>query len=146
MSKYVQFALALASLVCLNGALVAGEKKEEHKHDDHKAPHGGALLEVGEHLAHIELVRDEKSGKITLYILGKDAKTAVALTDAPKINLKGKAGKKQLETKSVGVTGAEFEATDELLKAHELEGRIVVTIAGKKYNVDLKDDHGHDHK
>src|SRR4051812_42090245 len=102
MSKVAIFALALITAVCLSRTSFAEDKKEEHKHDDHKAPHGGALLEVGEEVAHVELVHDEKAGKVTLYILGKDAKTAVALKEAPKINVKGKDGKKQLETKAIG--------------------------------------------
>jgi hypothetical protein len=38
-------------------------------HHEHKAPHGGALLVLGEEFAHIELVLDAKTGKLTAYLL-----------------------------------------------------------------------------
>ena len=119
---------------------------EEHKHEEHKAPHGGPLLEVGEEEAHLELVHDEKAGKLTLYLLGKDAKTPVAIKDAPKVNLKTDKGPKQIETKAVeakdGLASC-FEATDDALKADPLNGRIALTLGEKKYNVELKHEHGH---
>ena len=134
--------MALLTFVAFNACA------EDHKHDDHKAPHGGTLLEVGEHAAHLEVVRDEKAGKITLYLLDKEAKNAVSIKDAPKINLKTDAGNKQIDTKPVDAkdgAASAFEATDEALKPHVLKGRIALTLDGKKYNVELKDDHGHDH-
>lgn len=116
-------------------------KKEEHAHEH--GPHGGEVLEVGEEIAHIELVHDEKAGKMTLYILGKDGKTAEAIEEAPMLNVKHKDTQKQIKTTAVNATqnkSSQFEATDEILK-EEVEGRIAVTIKGTKYNVDLEHHH-----
>lgn len=50
-------------------------KSETHSDDDHGklhvhvAPHGGTLVELGEHEANLELVRDASAGKLTAYIL-----------------------------------------------------------------------------
>lgn len=50
----------------------------EHGDHEHKAPHGGALAELGEHAAHVEIVIDEDSGKITAYILDAHAENPLA--------------------------------------------------------------------
>jgi len=134
---------------CAVLALFAGGRllAEEHKHEA-KGPHGGEILEVGDKDDHhLEMIHDDKAGKLTLYLLAKDMKTAVAIKDAPKLNLKGKDGNKQLDTKAVEAkegAASQFEVTDEALKA-EPEGRIAITLAdGKKHNVNLK--HEHEHK
>jgi hypothetical protein len=135
----VALLLALVSFKCA---------AEDHKHEDHKAPHGGTLLEVGEDAAHVEVVHDEKAGKVTLYILDKEAKNGVAIKDAPKLNLKTDAGNKQVDTTAVEAkdgAASKFEATNEVLKQHGLKGRIALSLDGKKYNVNLSDDHDHNH-
>jgi hypothetical protein len=145
MVKNLALALVItAGLVSYNAAA----KEDDHKHEEHKAPHGGTLLEIGDHAAHLELVHDDKAGKLTLYILDKEAKNAVAIKEAPKINLKTDKGNKQIESKAVNAddgAASKYEATDDALKIEPLMGRIALTIDGKKYNVDLKDEHDHKH-
>lgn len=46
--------------------------KEGHKHG-HVAPHGGTLVEVGEHQFNLEFVRDAEAGTLTAYVLGAHA-------------------------------------------------------------------------
>lgn len=62
----------------LAGALIGSigcGKSESHSDADHGklhvhvAPHGGTLIELGEHEANLELVRDANAGKLTAYIL-----------------------------------------------------------------------------
>jgi hypothetical protein len=133
--SFVVIVLAL----CFGSAIAADKDHDEPKH-------GGVVLEVGEEVAHLELVHDAKAGKVTLYITGPDAKTDLALKDAPKINLKTKDGNKQIETKAISPkdgASAHFEAIDDVLKADPLKGRIALVINGKKFNVELKDDHAH---
>ncbi|MEK7466798.1 MAG: hypothetical protein AAB074_05215 [Planctomycetota bacterium] len=143
--------MAVVVFACFASGIRAGDdKKEEKKEEEHKAPHGGVLLEVGEEVAHLELVRDEKEGKATIYVLDAKAEKGVAIKDAPKFNLTTKDGARQLVTNAVEPDkeglASRFEATDEALKAHALDGRIAVTIDGKKYNIDLpKEEHDHDH-
>jgi len=72
-TRFIQSALALgvASSLILTGC----GKSETHSDSDHGklhvhvAPHGGTLLELGEHEANLELVRDAAAGKLTAYIL-----------------------------------------------------------------------------
>lgn len=137
--------LSCAVVALFAGGRLLAEEKHEHKHGE-KGPRGGELLEVGDKEdTHAELVHDEKAGKLTLYLLAKDLKTAVAIKDAPKLNLKAKDGNKQMDLKAVDAkdgAASKFEATDDALKADPLDGRIAVTLAdGKKYNVNLKHEH-----
>ncbi|WP_372364756.1 hypothetical protein [Candidatus Uabimicrobium sp. HlEnr_7] len=122
-------------------------EEKKHGHEDEHGPHGGELLEVGEHLAHIELIHNEEMGKITLYILGKDAKTAEVIEGTPMLNLKYKGTQKQLKTVAMNTAenkSSHFEATDKILK-EEVTGRIAVTIKGIKYNINIEHHHDHDH-
>lgn len=52
----------------------------------HAAPHGGTLIELGEHAYNLELVRDGSSGKLTAYVLDGHAENFVRLA-APSIEL-----------------------------------------------------------
>lgn len=48
---------------------------DDHHHHAHgeKGPHGGALVALGGHSAHLEIVLDAASGKVTAYVLDGDA-------------------------------------------------------------------------
>ncbi len=67
------------------------EKKEEHRHEheetpeaqghhEHTAPHGGTLVVFGDEFAHIELVLDQTTGKLTGYVLDGEAEKSVRLS------------------------------------------------------------------
>jgi hypothetical protein len=43
------------------------------------APHGGCLVEVGDEVAHLELVLDASSGKLTAYVLDGEAEDSVRI-------------------------------------------------------------------
>ena len=106
-----------------------------------KAPHNGVLLEVGEEVAHVELVHDAKAGKLTLYILDGKAEKAEPISGDVKINLKTADGPKQLEAKAVDAKdgkASQFEVSDDALKAAKLKGRIALTHKEKKYNLDIE--------
>src|SRR5437867_4454418 len=53
------------------------ESGQAHSHEH--GPHDGELIELGEEEYHAEVVFDEDSHKVTLYLLGDDAKSAVAI-------------------------------------------------------------------
>ena len=66
------------------------EKKEEQHHEqgethttdahhEHTAPHGGTLVVFGDEFAHIELVLDQTTGKLTGYVLDGEAEKSVRL-------------------------------------------------------------------
>jgi len=46
----------------------------------HHAPHGGTLVELGDHFAHLELLFDAGGGIVTLWVLDGEAEQAVRLT------------------------------------------------------------------
>lgn len=64
-----------------NPAQTAGEPAEqapeaEHDHDEghvHVAPHGGLLVEVGDHFANLEFLLDAETGELTMYVLSAHA-------------------------------------------------------------------------
>ncbi|MGQ0614470.1 MAG: hypothetical protein ACT4PV_12110 [Planctomycetaceae bacterium] len=73
-----------------------GEKHEEgggdhdHDHDahradgrghDHDAPHGGAIVVLGDEFAHIEILADAVAGRLTLYLLDGHAQKGVRSAD-----------------------------------------------------------------
>ncbi len=141
MRKHSSWAVAGALLFALSiGGRPVAAGEPEH---DHKAPHGGTLLETGDEAAHLELVHDAAGGKVTVYILDEHAKGALAIADAPKLNLKTEKGNAQVMLKAVDTKdgkAAKYEATDDALKSKTLTGRIAVTIKEKKYNIDVKTD------
>ena len=135
--------LAAATVILLGGIFsIQAEEKLAHAHAG-KGPNGGEIVEIGDKDDHhVEIVHDDKGGKLTAYFLLADQKTPFAVNEAPKLNLKTKDGNKQLEMKG---KDSKWEATDDVLK-EEPSGRISVTLPdGKKYNVKLEAD-GHEQK
>ena len=102
----------------------AGHDHSAHKHV-HTAPHGGTLVEVGEHAYNIELLRDAATGKLTAWVLDGHAENFIRIK-APALELVATvAGAKQTlslaaianpaTNEKVGDT-SQFEATADWLK------------------------------
>lgn len=72
------FALAgaMAVIVAGCGGDPEGEDKHGHGHA-HAAPHGGTLIELGNHQGNVEFVRDEAASKLTAYLLDAHAENFV---------------------------------------------------------------------
>lgn len=107
--------------------------------------HGGELVELGT-AAHLEFVRKEATGEVTLYITGPDGKAPLAIADAPEIKLATDAGPKVITTTAAkGADGkaSEFTAKDDALKAHEVAGRVSVKVGGKLFNPEIHEVHEH---
>lgn len=139
-------------LSCLSTFLFAGCTSEEeappqappaadaHEH----GPHGGHMLELGDHVAHLEVVHDDAAGRMTLYLFGADAKTPMPIAKPPELKLTTTAGPKVLVSRPESGTAGEsnaFVVVDDLLKGGEPEGRVSVEIGGRQYNPDLAHDH-----
>lgn len=140
---------------------INAEKGHEHEHDhDHghgaAGPHGGALVELGEEEYHAEVVVDHKAHALTVYLLGKDAKTA-ATTTATELTISEK-GATPLVLKATPLEGetdgktSKFELVDEkavheIDEAGFLHGDLSVKIADKEFSgsVDAHFDGDHDH-
>lgn len=122
-------------------AAKASSKTAEPAHDHPEAPHGGELLELGEEEAHLELAHDSKGGNVTVYVLGRDAKTPIAVA-APTIVLSTKEGPKEFTLTAVNPkadgTADTWKGTHAGLAGEPLDGRIRVTIAGKAYQSPLE--------
>ena len=75
----------LAALILCT--LAACAKKDDHAGHDHSAenkhahtaPHGGTLVEIGEHAYNLELLRDATTGKLTAWILDGHAENFVRI-------------------------------------------------------------------
>ena len=87
-------------------------------HDDHaghthgeKGPHDGALVMLPGHAAHVEMVLDSATGKLTAYVIDGDAKKAVAVKqDALDVTiLLGKAGADDKTTSPDGGDGLKLK-------------------------------------
>ncbi len=119
----------------------AAEKPADGAHVHPEAPHGGELLELGEEEAHLELVHDSKTGSVTVYVLGKDGKTPIAVAP-PTIVVATKEGPKELTLTAVNPkadgTADTFKGSHAGLMAEPLDGRIRVTIAGKAFQSPLE--------
>lgn len=129
---------------------------EEHGHGEHAhGPHGGELVELGKEEFHAEIVVDDKSHALKVYLLGPDAKTA-ATTDATELSIAPEGATtawvlKPAEGQPEGMA-SEFVLADEkvvhdLLDAGFIHGELKIKIAGTPYNghVDAHFDADHDH-
>ena len=129
----------LSLFLVLIASVVAGCSKSGHNHAAsgghvHIAPHGGTLVEVGEHAYNLEFLRDPAAGKLTVWVLDGHAENFVRLA-APAIEFVAVTGgqRRPLSLKAVAnpATGetvgntSQFEATADWLKtAGEMPGTV----------------------
>jgi hypothetical protein len=136
-------ALALAAGACSKESPSAGPTTKEPAHEDHTAPHGGSILELGEEEAHVEVVHDPKAGVLTLYVFGKDLHSPVAVA-APKILLAGKELAPSPLDAGPGGTATSWRLSDPALAVDPLDGRLRITIGGTTHQTPLEPaGHGH---
>lgn len=82
--KTIRFAASLAVL-----CFAAGCAKKDADHDHaahgahvHRAPHGGVLVELGEHAYNLEFVRESETGKLSAYVLDGHAENFIRIKAA----------------------------------------------------------------
>ncbi|WP_010588199.1 hypothetical protein [Schlesneria paludicola] len=127
----------------------------DHDHGA-KGPHGGGIVELGEEEYHGEIVVDHDSHSLTVYVLGKDAKTAEPITST-EVTVTPE-GKDALTLKAVPQQGdgegksSKFVLEDDqlvhaLMDAGFVHGDLRITIGDKPYlgHIDYHLDGGHDH-
>lgn len=111
-------------------------KDEAHGHNHghvHTAPHGGLLVEVGDHQFNVELVLDRETGRLAAYILDGHAENFVRIAQsAIEVRLEDPARVLSLAAVANPATGetvgntSQFEATAPWLKsAGDVAGEIV---------------------
>jgi hypothetical protein len=111
---------------------------------EHTAPHGGALVELGEEFAHLEIVLAASTGTLTAYALDGEAEQAVRLAQ-PDIELvvmkDGSSVKLTLQPVANELTGeragdtSQFTVTSpDLRQVARFEGRVqTVNIRGQEF-------------
>jgi len=143
--KSTRLLLALVATVLLT---VSCSKSSDHgpAHAGahaHTAPHGGILVELGEHAYNLELLRDPATGKLTVWVLDGHAENFVRIA-SPSIELvampAGQFTPVSLKAMANTVTGetvgntSQFETQADWLKtAGEFAGIVTVEIKGSKF-------------
>ena len=82
MKQYLSLTVVAVALMLSSTTLRAHE---------HHAPHKGTLVEFGEEFAHLELVIDQTTGKVSAYVLDGEAEKAVRVAQE-EIEIKVSAG------------------------------------------------------
>ncbi len=83
MTKKIQMGVLLVGMVVALAAGAGCSKKtggHDHGHHHHTAPHGGTLVELGDHQFNLELVRDAAMGTLTVYVLDGHAENFVRIS------------------------------------------------------------------
>ena len=133
--------------------------EETHAHHEHTAPHGGTLVVFGKEFAHLELVLDKATGKLTGYVLDGEAEKPIRLAQkAIELKLSMDAGKKsalQLMAVANTLTGetegdtSQFAGQSDVLKsATKFKAEIAsIAVKGKTFtNVAFGFPEGNEHK
>jgi hypothetical protein len=102
-------------------------------HSHAHGPHGGGLVCIGDHIAHMEALHDPNMGTVTVYVLDADNKM-IAPDKAPILSLMTDEGSMQLEAESFG--GAWLFEDDILLDPLE-KGRVRIVLGDKTYTCDM---------
>lgn len=141
-----------------DAADAARESKKHAAAHVHQAPHGGELIEIGDHQYNVELVLED--GTLTAYVLGGHASKSVSIAqDTLDFDIEGDDGDEvEVEMKADPQDGDEdgkssrFVATGEAVPAtlkslEGVHGHVHITIGGDEFLGDLAhEDHdeGHD--
>src|SRR5438132_6714626 len=59
-----------------------GDASDHGHHHAEKGPHGGALVAIGQDDAHLEIMLDGQTGKLTAYVLDGEAEKAISIKQA----------------------------------------------------------------
>ncbi len=139
---------ALTLVACGDKAPTESGGGEEAGHGTHDedGPNGGVLGEVGEHVAHLEMIIDHGRHAVIAHVLTAKNEP-MNIKDAPVLDLVFESGPKQITGKAVdgGTDGAsEWHFRDELLAGEPESGNFQLAIGGKNYTVALAHDEGHE--
>jgi hypothetical protein len=167
MRKLTKLLLVVSVAVLLNGCgagtsdQTAAPSDVGHAHDHEgesggahptEGPHGGHLIELGEEQYHAELCHDGQRHEVTIHLLDAAAQAPITI-DQNEIKLSvfkdGQFVEYALKAASEGEGGSQFRIVDEelcdlLTHAHELRGRLHVTIQGEQYT-GMIEHHAHEH-
>ncbi len=132
----------LLTLVLFVAALAGGCAKHDHEKPAagghvHRAPHGGVLVELGEHAYNLEFVREPETGKLSAYVLDGHAENFIrikavvievlATVGGEKRPLTFKAVANAATGETVGDT-SQFDAEDAWLKTTPTFDGVIVAL------------------
>jgi hypothetical protein len=163
--------LAIVAATMFSGCGTASVDKEHaskghHEGDGHGhtaeahseiGPHGGHLIELGSNEAfHAELLHDDTTHRVTVYILDGKAKADVPIPQPELVvNIVSAGNPKQFKLMAAPLatelrdTASCFQLENEelctALDATDCKGRLAVNIDGKQYVGEIQH-HDHDHK
>lgn len=140
--------------VKVSGGPRAGADNHDHSHEHgEKGPHGGHMIELGRsHRYHAELVENDATESITIYILDTHMEELAIGQPSLSLSLTANGASHTFELTAVTAAGAtgssRFESADkglfQMLDQHgDVAGKLRVTIDGTPYVGTL--DHDHDH-
>ncbi len=78
--------VALFAAACSKTETPAAAKAATPAKHEHKPPHGGTPVVLGEEVYHLELVRDAAAGKLTLYVMDGELENFVRIA-APSVGI-----------------------------------------------------------
>jgi len=116
-------------------ALAACNGKDDHDHEheadheDHSAQHGGDLLEFGKHEGHVEVVHEDETGTVKIWIYDGEMKP-LSLDGAPTLSFTADGAPKQMTATG---SGSEWTFTDESLKGEPEKARFKLVAKGKPF-------------
>ena len=125
-----------------------------HQHPT-EGPHGGHLIELGNEEYHAEMLHDEKTHTVTVYLLDGPAKETVSISLAEitlqlfqdgefvKYGLKAVPGQEDAAGSASRFEIVDASLCDALSHDGETRGRLQVTIDGKPFTGTI-DHHGHE--
>lgn len=116
--------------------------EHEHGGHHHAAPHGGALIGLGEEFAHVELLLEPETGRLTAYVLDGEAEAPVRLENATlslKLDPGGAVTLQPVADELTGETAAstsQFSAQVDALKGlSEFKGALqTINVKGREFN------------
>ena len=126
---------------------------EDHHHDE--GPHGGHIIDLGDHEYRAELTMDEQSRQVTVYLLEHDTDDPVAIEDESiTLNLRAGDQPTQVALQPAPQEGdpegkaSRFQAPgdqipEQIKDIEELEGELSVKIGEKSYTGEIEHDHDH---
>ncbi|MBX3439824.1 MAG: hypothetical protein KF861_20205 [Planctomycetaceae bacterium] len=126
---------------------------DDHHHHAHTAPHGGHLIELGDHQYVAEVVLEEaEGGRLVVYFLDAHAENAVAIP-LEKIEFAVEGGEPitlaaEPQDGDAAGSSSRFSASGDSVTVtdiEELHGGLTVEIQGTTYTGALSHSHDHDH-
>lgn len=145
----ISTSLVLAIISILSWHFASADEPRAHAT---KGPHKGNLIELGDEEYHAEIVHDDGIGRVTIYLLGSDAKSVV-VTDVKELTISAKVmgAAVQMKLKAAPQKGdavgasSRFVSTSEvlmeLLDNPAMQPILRVSIAGKTFQGKIDHEH-----